>query len=236
MNPEDPDFTSISRQIPVGRPCLSDGDCDGNPSEVWCHPVLKICDCRENFLAVPLPNGTVVCGPIQNLIGDDCLVERQCTLGVPGDLSSCLPSYSDPDRLVCNCTEDNIHEPGQHKCYPIRSLVGDPCDVHAQCRANLTDFSECNQSSHQCGCTDEAIPNDELDKCLPIRHEIGDECSVKPQCTLDTLGILSDCLEPWQEEINLTEIFIDKICNCTEKAIYEPGDHVCYERRGQLGN
>lgn len=215
---------------PIGDYCNDNSDCQGSPDTTYCN-ANNLCWCLDDLIFLPIGD-SLFCLRKATENGEECMDQVQCQQGVPGSLSDCLQTEENPSKKICNCTQNAIYEPPNHRCYPRATTIGDGCTVNKQCTVNLGDYSTCT-SKYNCDCVLDAIPNLDNTSCLPIRDNLLDECELDRQCEDGIPGLLSECADI-TEDGNPTGL---KGCQCKENAINDPETDTdeCYEKRNFVG-
>lgn len=211
----------------IGDSCEQNIQCHAELTE-WSYCLRGLCACIE-AISVPNKNNDTCLEIINDLNNGTCDESQQCQHGIPGEFSDCVPSNDDPTKKVCMCTDEGLNEPGSSKCLRKATLVGDSCEAHIQCIANLGDLSFC--LSRKCSCmAGVSVPSKGNDICLEIINNLeGDICQESQQCQSGMPGEFSDCL-PLQNDNSKT------VCQCSDKGVNKPGEHVCLEKAEHLGD
>lgn len=217
---------SVCQAVLVSEKCTQDEDCDGFDETTECDLILKICLCnRDHVLVQETSASPITCEPINLGFGEPCKVKEQCTRGVPGSLSDCVPNDSITDSThlkICHCTEEAVYDPGEHDCHLKRNFVGDDCKVDVQCKFSLGNLSHC-YNMNECACSIEAVAVKSGTFCMPIINNVGEECEENQQCTEGKLGNHSGC-------INITEGSTIKVCDCVDGAEVGHGKKECIKK------
>lgn len=213
----------------IGDDCSFGGQCTANLGEFSeCQDDTKKCGCIDD-LGVPSNNMDTCLIIINHLETEECAESQQCQAGLPGELSNCLASASNPDINVCRCKEEAVNRPGHHVCLKKAQQLGDSCEENIQCHAELTEWSYCLRG--MCACIETiSVPSKNNDTCLEIIHDLDNgTCEESQQCQHGIPGEFSECVPSKDDPTK-------NVCMCTDEAVNETGCNKCLRKAKLVGD